>query len=393
MSQRTQKELLEHWRPKYRQGGRGRKQQILDEFCELTGHDRKHAIKLMKGQAGRRRNPPGRKRRYGEDVVPLLKALWEWTDQLGSKHLVAALPEWLPYYEERTGSVDSALREQLLTMSAATVDRLLAPYRVQTESWRRRMPKPGTILRAQIPVRTGPWQVEGPGWMEVDTVPHCGGSMAGNFLWSLTFTDIHTGWTCGRAIWNCGQHGVVEAVQEVEASLPFPLLGFDSDNGHEFINHHLRRYLVDRPRAVDFTRSRAYHKNDNAHVEQKNWTHVRQLLGYERLEHLELVAAVNDLYRTAWDPLKNFFIPSVKLTHKQRIGSRYRKKYDAPQTPFRRLMTSGGLNRKAKKTLMDYRHSINPLILKEQVETNLRKIWALVQKLDKKEMSKWEQTG
>jgi len=217
--------------------------------------------------------------------------------------------------------------------------------------------------------------------------------MAGNFLWSLTFTDIHTGWTCGRAIWNCGQHGVVKAVQEVEASLPFPLLGFDSDNGHEFINYHLRRYLVDRPRAVYFTRSRAYHKNDNAHVEQKNWTHVRHLLGYERLEHPELVEAVGDLYRTAWDPLKNFFIPSVKLIHKQRIGSRYRKTYDAPQTPFQRLIHSAGLTGKAKKILSEHKRSLNPLVLKEQVEIKLRKVWELAQRLDKKDVSKWRRTG
>lgn len=180
---------------------------------------------------------------------------------------MAALPEWLPYYEERIGPIDRRLREQLLAMSASTVDRLLAPYRMRTESWRRRMRKPGTILRAQIPIRTGPWQAKEPGWMEVDTASHGGGSMVGNFLWSLTFTDIHTGWTCGRAVWNCGQHGVPQVVQEVEASLPFRLLGFDSDNGHEFVNHHLRRYLLDRPRALNFTRSRAYHKNDNAHVE------------------------------------------------------------------------------------------------------------------------------
>lgn len=389
MSQQTKKELLEHWRPKYQQAGRGRKHQILNEFCELTGHERKHAIKLMNGQVGRRRNPPGRKRRYGEDVLSVLKALWSWTDQLGSKHLVAALPEWLPYYEQRTGALPPALRKKLLEMSAATVDRLLAPYRVKTDSWRRRMPKPGTILRAQIPVRTGPWEVTSPGWLEVDTVPHSGGSMAGNFLWSLTLTDIFTGWTCGRAIWNCGQHGVVEAVQGVEASLPFPLLGFDSDNGHEFINHHLRHYLMDRPRAVDFTRSRAYHKNDNAHVEQKNWTHVRHLLGYERLEHPELVDAVNDLYRTAWDPLKNFFMPSVKLTHKQRLGSRYRKTYDLPQTPFQRLIRSGTLTRQARKHLQDQKRSLNPLILKEQVEVKLKAIWELVRKLDKEKMASW----
>jgi hypothetical protein len=382
MSYQTKRELVERWQERYQQSGVQRKSLILSEFCGLTGHDRKHAIKLMTGRAGRRKRKAGRKREYGRDVERVLAEFWILTDQLCSKLLVEALPEWIPHYEQEYGELDCALRKKLLNISAASMDRLLAARRIKTERWRRKGPKPGTLIRSQIPLRTGPWEVEGPGYLEVDTVAHGGGSMAGDFCWSLNMTDISTGWTCTRGIWNCGQHGVVKAVRNVEAELPFALLGFDSDNGHEFINHHLKRYLTDRSPAILFTRSRPYRKNDNAYIEQKNWTHVRQLLGYDRLGHSELAPLLNELYTSAWNPLRNCFMPMMKLLSKERVGSRYRKKYDRPRTPYQRLLDSGKLSRQQTKDLKAWKANLNPLELKDRVEDSLKKLWATTRRLD-----------
>jgi len=371
MSQRTKVELLQHWRPRYRHSGRRRKQHILDEFCALTGSSRKHAIKLLNGQAGCRQNPPGRKPIYTAAVVEPLKEIWLWTDQLCSKLLQAALPEWIGFYQQRFGRLDRSVRHKLLQVSPAQIDRLLAPHRIKTERWRRRTPTPGTLIRTQVPVRCGPWEIAEPGHLEVDSVAHCGGSMAGDFLWSVIYTDIHSGWTAMRASWNRGQHAILEQTREMEASLPFVLLGFDSDNGGEFLNAHLHQYLTGCRQPVYFTRSRPYRKNDNAHVEQKNYTHVRQLLGYDRLENPRLVSAVNDLYRSAWEPFHNFFRPCVKLVAKERIGSRYRKRYDQPRTPYQRLIDSGCLSREQSAALRQAKQHLDPFELKSRIEDKL----------------------
>jgi hypothetical protein len=371
MSQRTKTELLQHWRPRYRRSGRPRKQHILDEFCALTGSSRKHAIKLLNGQAGRRQNPPGRKPIYTAEVVEPLKQIWLWTDQLCSKLLQAALPEWIGFYEQRFGPLDHSVRRRLLQISPAQIDRLLAPHRVKTERWRRRTPTPGTLIRSQVPIRTGPWNIDTPGYLEVDSVAHCGGSMAGDFLWSITYTDILSSWTSLRASWNCSRHAILEQTRDMEACLPFELLGFDSDNGGEFLNDHLYTHLTGRPKPVRFTRSRPYRKNDNAHVEQKNYTHVRQLLGYDRLEDPNLVKPINDLYRDLWEPFHNFFRPCVKLVSKERIGSRYRKRYDRPRTPYQRLIDSGSLSDEQAQQLAQRKEQLDPFELKSRIEDRL----------------------
>ena len=300
-----------------------------------------------------------------------------------SKILVALLPEWLGYYESQEGLLSDEVRRKLLAISASQTDRLLIPHRDETQRRRWGRCKPGSLLRREIPVRTGPWDPQTrPGYLEFDTVSHGGTSMAGSFVWSLTATDIRTGWTSQRAVWNCGQHGVTERIREIEQTLPFSLLGADSDNGHEFLNHHLKRYLCQREYPVEFTRSRAYRKNDNAHVEQKNWTHVRQLLGYDRFSYEEFVPLINDLYIQAWEPFHNFFKPTMKLVSKVRIGSRYRKRYDKPQTPFQRLLDSGILSPEQIRKLQDLKASLNPLVLKRAIEEKLQGIFDRLHHLD-----------
>lgn len=378
MSQQTKKQIIGKAKSRYSRAGKRHKTIILNEICALTDYDRKHLIKLLRDKRGCRNNSPGRKKRYGEELCEVLNSIWHSTGQMCSKRLAAVMEEWLGYYEKHHGGLIDGLRQNLLTISPAQIDRLLKPYRISTDSWKRKGPKPGTVIRSKIPLRTGPWEEQRPGYLEVDTVAHCGGSMAGNFIWSITYTDIASGWTSLRSTWNRGQEGTVAQTSDVESTLPFKLLGFDCDNGPEFLNNHMYRYLKGRSRKIDFTRSRPYHKNDNAHVEQKNWTHVRQLLGYDRLGDPQLVALLNDLYRNAWEPLHNYFYPCAKLISKERIGSRYRKKYDKPKTPYQRLLDSDKISAAKKKKLRKAKSILDPFELRKLVEQKLKCIFDLL---------------
>jgi hypothetical protein len=295
-----------------------------------------------------------------------------------SKRLVAAIPLWLPFYEKAYEKLSDEVRNKLLSISAATIDRLLAPTRAKTRPRGLCATKPGSLLRNQIPIRTHNWDISQPGFMEADTVAHCGNSLAGNFIWSLTLTDIHTGWTECRATWNNGATGVVKQIKNIEANLPFELQGFDCDNGSEFLNHHLVRYFSDRKPKIKFTRSRPYKKNDNAHVEQKNWSYVRQLLGYDRLDNPKLVELINNLYSNQWSLYQNHFCPTLKLIEKKRINSKYYKKYETPRTPYQRLIVSPYVSKKDKKTLENLHQTLDPFKLKRQIDRQLKDIFKLV---------------
>jgi len=230
------------------------------------------------------------------------------------------------------------------------------------------------LLKHQIPIRTDNWDVTVPGYLEADTVAHCGNSLEGEFIWSVTYTDIYSGWTTNRAVWNKGAAGVVEATRDVEAALPFAVLGFDCDNGSEFLNWHLVSYFAERENKVGFTRSRPYHKNDNGHVEQKNWTHVRQLLGYDRLEDPALREQINALYRDIWEPFHNYFCPSAKLLSKDRHGAKIKRRHDRPMTPCDRLLASPNVSESAKKKLRQTRAALNPFELQRRLDAALRPI-------------------
>lgn len=199
--------------------------------------------------------------------------------------------------------------------------------------------------------------------------------MEGNFVWSLTLTDIQSTWTENRATWNKGSSGVIKQIKDVENSLPFEILGFDCDNGSEFLNHHLIRYFMQRDKAVQFTRSRPYRKNDNAHVEQKNWTHVRHLLGYDRFDTEKVVDLMNDLYKNEWSFYQNHFCPTMKLAEKKKINSRYYKRYDKPKTPYQRLIESKYIAQDAKDRLERQHKMLNPFELKRVIERKLKHIF------------------
>jgi hypothetical protein len=361
---------------RYYQADKKSKAIILDEFCHVCGYNRKYAIRILNRKGKRIKKRPGRKPVYRSDeLIQVLKRIWLASDQMCSKKLVAAIPLWLPFYDKE---LPDETASKLLSISAATIDRLLAAIRLQSRPKGYCTTKPGSLLRNQIPIRTSNWDITGPGFMEADTVAHCGNSVAGDFIWSLTLTDIHSGWTECRATWNNGARGVIEQIKNIESGLAFPLKGFDCDNGTEFLNNYLLRFFTDRKPKIKFTRSRPYKKNDNAHVEQKNWSHVRHLLGYDRLEDPRLVDLINDLYANEWSQYQNHFCPTFKLIKKERINSKYKKKYEFPKTPYQRLMDSDQITKQKKRQLQTCHENLNPFILKQQIEHKLKEIFKLV---------------
>jgi hypothetical protein len=376
MSAKSRQEVLEQARERYQRRGRQGRSRLLDEVCALCGYERKYAIKVLggkrgiAGRGGRRRG--GSQPLYGEAERQVLKAIWLAAEQPCGCRLKAALGIWMPHYERRHGRLPAELRAKVLRVSAATIDRLLAPCRVALGSRGRCGTRPGTLLRSQIAVRTEHWDVSGPGFLEADTVAHCGESMAGEFCWTLTVTDVHTQWTETRAVANRGQEAVAARIAEIEAALPFAILGFDTDNGGEFLNWHLVDYFRKRPKPVEFTRSRAYHKNDNARIEQKNWTHVRQLVGYGRLEGPRAAGLLNALYTNYWGLFRNFFCPVMKHLRTEVAGSRKRRIYDQPATPFERLKACPQAQREQIIKLEKILAGLDPFLLKETIETKLR---------------------
>ena len=378
MSQQTRKEVLIKLRWRYATAGAEHKRKLLDQAQELLGYHRKSAIRALGAPAVV--NSPviltGRPVKYEPRLlVPWLRPIWQATDYACGRRLVAMLPEWIPAYEQHERRMPGEVREKLLLASGRTLDRLLEPLRGHGTG--RSLTRPGTLLRHQIPIRGTLWEEDKAGWLEVDTVALCGGSVAGEFVWMVDGVDHATTWVEVRAMWGRGQVGTLAALQDVEASLPFSLLGLDSDNGGEFLNHHVLKWLQKRPQPVFMTRSRPYKKDDNAHVEQKNWTHVRQSFGYERHDNPEVVEPMNALVRGAYGQLQNYFHASLKLDHKEHQAGKVRRIYGAAQTPLARVLASAEVTAATKQRLRQHKAGLNPFALKQTVERSLKAIAAM----------------
>ena len=384
MTQLSRETQLIRWRTRYAHRNPDGKTQLLDDFCEQYDYSRKHAIKLLRNALPQPtgQSPSGAPPRY-DPIREIVEQIWQCAEQPCGKRLVAALPLWLPHYPKHFNCLLPSQRQLLGEVSAATLDRLLVLHRAKA---RRGLSgtKPGSLLRTQVPIQGEVWQQDRVGFLEADSVAHCGESLAGDFVWSLTYTDLACTWTEGRAVWNKGaarlprriggQAGVLAQTRDVEASLPFALRGFDFDNGGEWLNWHLIRHLQHRRQPVQITRSRPYHKDDNAHVEQKNWMWPRQLLGYGRLGQEHVVAPINTLYKEVWGPLQNFFLPSMKLQDKWREGSRWVRRHDQPQTAYQRLRGSRQITRRQRQRLREYYESLDPFALAQQLEQQLKPI-------------------
>jgi len=383
MSNRAKKEYLDAICERYRWSSKKEKRAILDEFCQICGYNRKYAIRLLHKRlsCSTSRSPQqkqtthaaaGRPKQYHDPaILKFLTQLWRATNLACSKRLKAAIPLWLPFYG---CPVKTPVIDLLTRISPSTIDRLLRPGRSRYSKLGLATTKPGSLLKKHIPVKTNQWDEHIPGFLEADMVAHCGSSAAGMFVYTVNITDIATGWTEQRAVWGKGEQGVLAAIQSIEEALPFPIRGFDCDNGSEFLNWPLLKYFTHRKRPVQYTRSREYYKNDNAHIEGKNWTHVRQYLGYQRLEEKRSVNDMNDLYTTEWRLLLNFFLPSVKLQSKERVGSKTIKKHDAPQTPVQRLLASEQTPPRVKRQLQQQLITLNPFFLQRHISTKIKKI-------------------
>ena len=364
---------------RYRRSSVEQKGKILDEFCKVCSYHRKYAIRLLNGPrpeaySGRRR-PRGPS--YGRPVIQALVQVWEAAGYPWSVRLKALLPLWLPWLRQRL-ALSAETERQLLAISPRQIDRRL---RARKRILRRRLygrTKPGTLLKHHIPIKTDHWNVTTPGFTEIDLVSHSGECADGEFAHSFNLTDIHTTWTETRAVLGKGQTWILEALEEMRQALPFRLQGIDSDNGSEFLNHHLVRYC--RGQQIQFTRGRPYKKDDNAHIEQKNWTHVRKLIGWDRYDSPAAVGLLNDLYRNELRLMMNLFQPSVKLRRKERIGSRLRRTYDRPQTPLDRLRVGKHYDQKKVKELLQLRAATDPFELARTIEKKLDRIAALARR-------------
>jgi hypothetical protein len=375
---------------RYRNGSKKVKQQILDEFCETTGYCRGYASFVLRNQGwqvwlrGKRivmgdvhqRQQRLKPRVYDEQVVQQLCKLWELLNYLCGKRLVAIMPELIAKLEQ-FGEVrlSASTKEKLLRISAATVDRLLQPERRKQQLRRRAHTKPGTLLKHQIPIRTfAEWDEQQPGFVEIDLVAHDGGLALGDYCQTLDLTDVCSGWTETEAVPNKAQVWVFEAIQRIRARLPFPLRGLDSDYGSEFVNQELLRYCL--KERITFTRARPYRKNDNCYVEQKNYSVVRQTVGYQRFDTAAELIVLQQLYTTL-RLYTNFFQPTMKLKSKERFGSRVKKSYHAPQTAYQRVLACAAVRVADKKKLQRQYQSLNPAALKRQLDKYRKELFRL----------------
>ena len=371
----------------YPKANRKEKAEIINQFSLVTGMHRKAVIRLIRQSVlARQGKAPslrlmklrGRKKQFhDEELVRHLRKLWINSNQLCSKRMQSSFEDWFKWYE-----CPDAVKEKLMVISPSTIDRILKPYRAQYRRRKRSGTKPGSLLKTLIPIKLLDRSIERPGFIQADTVAHCGGSLLGEHIWSLTFTDEFTGWTEIRGIWGKGSLGVLDAIKDIETDLPFEMVAFNSDNGSEFLNDHLYRYFTDKAQkkmGFKLSRSRPYKKNDNAKVEQKNWTHVRQLFGYERFDRAMLVPLMNDVYRD-FCRLQNYYMPQMKLIRKERIGSKIKRKYDTPKTPFKRLMESGYLNEEMKAKIQKIKDETNPFHLSKQIEEKLEFFYKILKK-------------
>ena len=375
MSPQARREVLKAVRPRYRQATGPEKQRILDEFVAITGYHRKYAIHLLNHGA-----PPAatakrkRRRTYTPPVIAALVLIWEILDRPCGKRLKPYLPEIVQVLERHRELVlDAPSKALLLRMSRSTIDRAVAEARQRSYRRARGTTKPGSLLKDSIPIRTyTPWDEQRPGFIEVDLIAHSGEAAEGEFLFSLNAVDVATGWTETVAIANKGQAATLAGLLDIRQRLPMPLLGIDSDNGTEFINAHLLRYC--QQQQITFTRCRPYRKNDQAHIEQKNWSVVRRLVGYDRYDSPQALQQLQDLYQTLRLYL-NFFQPMLKLVSKERFGTKVRKRYDEARTPYQRVLTAQEVSQTVKDQLQTLYLTLNPVQLRRHIDHILTDLW------------------
>jgi hypothetical protein len=372
-------ELAEGWHGRYLKADRRERGRLLDEFVALTGYHRKYANSLLKhgppkaGALARRR---GRPVVYDPSVLSALEVAAEASGWICGKRMAPFMSELVPALErEGALAVSSEVRGKLLAMGAATIDRRLRALKAREKPKGLCTTRPGSLLKRQVPVRTyTPWDEERAGFLEIDTVAHCGTTTEGEYVCTLSATDLATGWTECQAIMGKTQRAVHGALEEIRERLPFPLLGIDFDNGTEFLNGHLIRYC--QAEEITYTRCRAYHKNDQAHIEQKNWSVVRRFVGYDRYENGSSLIQLRRIYELL-GLYVNLYQPVTKLVGKERCGPRVKKCYDGARTPFGRAVAAGVIPDERRAELERAMAENGPLSLKRRIDAELDKLWRM----------------
>lgn len=385
---------IDRYRVRYLKASKSEKSLILDEAEWFTGASRGHLARVLRDRSrvagGGDRPGRGRPPRYAsESFERHLIGVWKLAQRISPARLKAAMPMWLPSYRRHFGPISETDMELLRSVSASTIGRVLKRHRRSGKGLSGT--KPNHKLKPQIPIKRLDETVDRPGTIEADTVAHCGDSLAGQFAWTVNTVDVFSGWTETRAVFTKDSKQVCERVDEIEGSLQFMIHTFDTDCGTEFLNYRLMKELMDpnvrkkkRRNVVKMRRSRPYHKDDQAYIEQRNFTHVRNLFGYVRIENPELIELMNEIYRDYWSPLNNFFLPSMKLIEKKRDGAKIKKRFDKPKTPAQRLIHSPHVNEWRKRKLKSELSKLDPVRLTLKLEEKLKAFFQILEESQKR---------
>jgi len=377
----SKREYLRILSQRYQGASRKEKHLILSEIEKNLKMHRKSAIWVLNSIKQKRpKETRGRRRVYNDFVIQHLKVLWLAMGQLCSRRMKKALPRWLKHYE-----APEVTKLMLIKMGKTTIDKYLKPYKAQYRRHWNSGTKSGRYIKTMIPIKPLDYQVQNVGQIEADTVHHCGGALSGVYAITLTVTDIWTSWTECRSMWGLSMKGVTECMSDIERFIPFTITTVCVDNGSEFLNYEFTRYFqgTQRENPVAIQRGRPYKKNDQCHVEQKNFTHVRELWGWERMDQKQLIELMNDIYRNEWSMLQNLFFPQMKLQSKLRVGAKYKKKYTEPMTPLERILASPSVAPEVKEKLRKLEQDTNPFELKKSIETKLKVINKLLNKSER----------
>lgn len=380
MTMHTKHQVLQANLQRYLKASKPEKTAMLTEWGIVLTMHRKSMIRCLKriqmnipGHVVKRR---GRKERYGPAVTVALKELWEMSHELCAERLHPIIAEYIRILRrDLMWNHAKDTTTLVLKMSLGTMKNRITRFRSSQRTQRNSTTKAGQLI-TEIPLRTGPWDHPQPGFGEIDTVVHCGDTLAGDMAYTVNYTDIATGWFESSAQMNKGQLRTQQSIAAIAGRLPFPLLGLDPDNGSEFINWHLKEWCDTHTPPIELTRSRPYKKNDNAHIEQKNGAITRQWLGYARIDTEAQVKLMNQLYAGPFRLYVNFFQPSMKCIGKQRIGSRYKRSYDAAQTPYTRILGLNSIPQTTKNELSTLYATLNPLKLKQDIDKLITQIFS-----------------